>query len=212
MEKPKVKDMLILIGGASGIGKTRLANELDDQGSAVYRKLHDVALGIVQGMNLDPITAISQMDDSVVIQRMIELAKQYYCLVTDVHYAIQPITDTEILVKGNVLNNKLAKTETYIPAFKISDLRSVMDSGLNLLPILLTCNTDTLLQRRLNNTIRTPRSVDEGEIKAECDSEMTIYLSTMAQLGLPPQIFINEDNKFNNLKIAVASLVKSKRY
>ena len=205
------KNALILIGGASGVGKTILAIAMEEQGAAVYKKLHNLTLDTAREMGVDVKTVIAQMDDSIVIKKMIALVREYYCVVTDLHFAIQPRTDTNILVEGKSEDEKLLATEEYAPAFKAAELSAISSSGITLVPILITCDVDSLVQRRYKNTARAPKSLNREIVRQELSAEMAIYLSTISRLGLEPQIFTNADNQFAKLKGEVVSLIESIR-
>lgn len=211
MRSPEQRDALIFIGGASGVGKTTLATELEKQGTAVYRKFHNIALDIAREMGGDTMAAIAQMDDSIVIKKMIDLVREYNCIVTDLHFAIQPKTDTNLLAEGKVKDKTLLATEEYVPAIKAAELSTVCESDIALIAILITCDLNNLIQRRLKDTTRVPKSLDREIVQKELIAEMALYLSTISQLGLDPQIFTNEDNQLSKLKDEVANLIESKR-
>lgn len=204
------RNVLMLIGGASGVGKTTLARALGKQGLAVYKKIHNLALDIARETGAGVKVAIEQMDDSVVIEKFITLAREYHCVVSDLHFAIQPRTDTIILAEGKVEDEKLLVAEEYVSAFEVAELSAIRGCGITLVPILITCDISSLLRRRSKDTTRTPKSLSREIVQRECAAELEIYLSIMRQLCLEPQIFINADNQFDKLKDEVISLLESK--
>jgi Holliday junction resolvasome RuvABC ATP-dependent DNA helicase subunit len=201
---------IILIGGASGVGKTTLAEVLDKRGVAVYKKIHGIALDIAGKMGTSVKTALEQMDDYVIIEKFIALAREYRCVVSDLHFAIQPRADTTFLTEGKVEDENLLATEEYVPAFEVAELSTITDRGMALVPILITCDISDLIQRRSQDTTRIPRSLNRTIVQQECAAEMEIYLSITRQLGLKPQIFVNMDSQFDKLKDEVVSLLESK--
>lgn len=206
----KQTDALVLIGGASGVGKTTLARALEKQGLAVYKKVHDLAIDIAREMGTDIKTAIEQMDDLVLIEKLISLAREYHSIVSDLHFAIQPRTDTIILAGRRVEDEKLLATEEYVPAFKVADLGMVISCGITLVPILITYDTSNLIRIRFQDTTRAPRSLERTIVQRECAAELETYLAITRQLGLEEHVFVNIDGQFDKLKDEVVSLLVSK--
>ncbi len=199
MDNEKRSDVLILVGGASGAGKTSIARAIEEQGIAVYRKIHELALDIVREKGGDVKTTFEQLDDSMVIERIIAITKEHHSVVSDLHFAIQPLVDTAFLIEGRIDDEKLM-TEKYEPAFKVAELSRIIDCGITLVPVLVTCDVDTLISRRAQITTRISRSLRREIILQECTAELETYFSTVEQLDLQPQIFVNADNQFDEFR------------
>ena len=143
-------------------------------------------------------------------EKIAALTKECHSVVSDLHFAIQPKVDTILLVGGRIDDETLLTTEEYKPAFTAAELSVIADHGITLVPILITCDVDSLIQRRMQDTARIPRSLKRGIVRQECAAELETYLSVTKQLGLQPQIFGNAGDRFEEFQERVMTFLESK--
>lgn len=210
MSDDKQVDILIFVGGVSGVGKTTIARAIEERGIAVYKKIHEFALDIAKEKKVDIKTAFEQLDDSIITEKIIVLMKEYHSVVSDLHFAIQPKVDTIFLIGGKIDDETLMATEKYRPAFTTAELRRIINHNIILIPILITYDVDSLIRRRVQDTTRIPRSLKREIVQQECAAELETYLSITKQLGLQPQIFVNSDDQFNKFQEEVMAFLESK--
>ena len=209
------KKILILIGGASGTGKTTLAQVLEKKKIAYYQKFHDISVKMAREIadrkNFSIEYALEKLDDGKVIKKIIEIVKQKKCVVTDVHFAIQPRVDTFLLL-GKIPLDKDFWEESYIPAFSLQYLTEIIHCGILLVPILLVCETDILIERLRIKHLQgfVVRSLNKEIIQQEKSAELQIYLSLVKELRLQPQVFDNS-GEFKNLEERVTTFLRYTR-
>jgi dephospho-CoA kinase len=208
----KEKEILIFIGGASGTGKTTLAKALEKRGIAYYQKIHDISMEIAREIaerkNFSIEDAFEELDDGEVIKKMIKIVKQKKCVVTDIHFAIQPRVDTFLLL-GKIPLDKDFWEESYIPAFSLEHLIEIIHCGILLVPILLVCETDILIERLRLKHLQgfVVRSLNKEIVRQEQNAELQIYLFLTKELKLQPQVFDNS-GEFKDLEERVATFLK----
>jgi dephospho-CoA kinase len=206
------KKILILIGGASGTGKTTLAKALEKRGIAYYQKIHDISLEmareIAETKNLSIEDAFEKLDDGEVIKKMIEIVKQKKCVVTDMHFAIQPRVDTSLLLRKIPLDKDFWE-ESYVPTFSLQHLIEIIHCGILFVPILLVCETDVLIERLRLKHLQgfVVRSLNKKIIQQEQNAELQIYLFFTKELRLQPQVFDNS-GEFKDLEERVTTFLK----
>lgn len=201
---------LIIVGGASGTGKSTLAKSLDQQGIAVYKRIHKFAFNIAEEIRCDVKAVFNQLDRYVpeLMKRMIAFTIEHRCAVSDLHFAIQPKADTILLLGGKVSDAMLME-ESYRPAFTAKDLAMVTDSNIALIPILIVCDIDELTAREMKTVDKvSAKSPNREIIQKECVAELEIYLSIVHQLGLKPYILRNPNNGFDSFQKQVIALIR----
>lgn len=201
---------LILIGGASGTGKSRLANLLDTRGIAKHKRIHEFAFDIAKEIGLGIENIFNQWNSHLpeIIARTVDYSVQNSPVVSDVHFAIQPSADTIFLIEGRVDDNLLLR-ENFKPAFAVQDFAKIANSNIRLILMLITCSIDTLLSRRekmLQQNLPV-RSLNRDIVEKECVAEMEVYMSLINQLEQNPNIFANPDNEFDALYQRVLALI-----
>lgn len=193
-------------------GKSRLASLLEARGIAKHKRIHEFAFDIAKEIGVGIENIFEQWDSHLpkILAKTIGYSIQNSLVVSDVHFAIQPIADTIFLIKGRV-DDSLLLQEDFKPAFTAEDLAKIVNSNIRLILVLITCSIDELLFRRkkiLKQNLPV-RSLNKDIIEKECVAEMEVYMSLINQLGQKPYIFENPDNDFNNLYQKVSALIKS---
>ena len=185
-------ERLFLIGGASGVGKSMLAEAITNQKLAVYKKIHSFAPDIAKDKNCE-LKTVFDTDFFVpeTINRMVVFVKKYQFVVSDLHYAIQPKADTAFFLEGEASKDILL-AEKYRAAFAPENLKVFKNNHIDLVPILITCGVDQLVQRKAQIVERPIKGGSDKKIaQKELSAEFSVYKNIIKQLDLTPYIFTN---------------------